>query len=435
MHHKLASLFSALNEAGIEWTLLRVPRNPEFPPGDVDLLVRSEDLTAFQTVARSAGFVGLPGWQEWPSLVYIAFDRAAARFLVLDVTDRIAFGRRGELPTDLARGVLQRRVWDGEVATPSPDDAFWLLLLHCVLDKGAVPEHYRERLLAGAVDAGIGGPFARLLDALPGRRADSGAESLRIAAVSGNWDGLTAAAEPLREAMQDALSVRQRASVRVEQARRAFRRPALLAQRRGLSIALLGTNGAGKSTLSEGIRRTFPLPVTGVYMGLWKNADNNPSRRRQLVDVVLRPFRAWAKFLRARTLQARGDLVVFDRYVYDARRPPAPPAVLAKRIYFWLLSRACGAPDLTVLLDLPGAVAFGRKGEDGINETEIERQEFLALGEELELHVVDATRSADEVRGEVLALIWDAYRARWGQPPVGTVGLRPSAPDAASVAS
>ena len=54
------------------------------------------------------------------------------------------------------------------------------------------------------------------------------------------------------------------------------------------------------------------------------------------------------------------------------------------RSYFWLLSRTCGRPDLTVLLDLPGAVAFGRKGEDGIAETEAQRQEFLAIGRDLD---------------------------------------------------
>jgi hypothetical protein len=131
------------------------------------------------------------------------------------------------------------------------------------------------------------------------------------------------------------------------------------------------------------------------------------------VEVAFRPFRAWRRYLGALCLQARGHLVVFDRYVYDARRPPRPPLVLAKRLYFWLLSHAVGTPDLTILLDLPGAVAFGRKGEDGLAETEQERQEFLALGSQLDLRIVDATRTADEVRSDVLTLIWEATRARW----------------------
>jgi hypothetical protein len=96
--------------------------------------------------------------------------------------------------------------------------------------------------------------------------------------------------------------------------------------------------------------------------------------------------------------------------------------VLAKRLYFWVLSRAVGTPDLTVLLDLPGAVAFGRKGEDGLAETEQERQEFLALQSELDLRIVDATRTADEVRGDVLTLIWDVCRARWTGRAAGAAG-------------
>jgi hypothetical protein len=180
-------------------------------------------------------------------------------------------------------------------------------------------------------------------------------------------------------------------------------------------VALLGTNGAGKSTLSEGLVEAFPLPVSTVYMGLWKDADAAVSLPRQLAAAAARPFRAWGRYLTALSLQARGHLVVFDRYVYDARIAPSAPFVLLKRAYLWMLSRTCGHPDLTVLLDLPGEVAFGRKGEDGVAETEAERQEFLAIARDLGAHVVDATRGITDVRGAVLELIWDRYRTRWSR--------------------
>src|SRR3954453_18278862 len=165
----LASLFARLRAAGVEWALLRVPRDLALPPGDVDLLVRPDHLATFDEEARAAGFVPVPGGQSWPVLLYIGFDSRAARFLVLDVTDRVSFGPRGDFTTDAAAGVLARRVHRGDVVTPAPDDAFWLLLLHCLLDKGAVPEHYGERLQAGALAAVRSGELAALID----RRADA----------------------------------------------------------------------------------------------------------------------------------------------------------------------------------------------------------------------------------------------------------------------
>src|SRR3954452_7518388 len=59
VHRRLEVLFWALEEAGVEWTLLRLPRDLQLPPGDVDLLVRPRDLAPFSAAAREAGFVGL----------------------------------------------------------------------------------------------------------------------------------------------------------------------------------------------------------------------------------------------------------------------------------------------------------------------------------------------------------------------------------------
>lgn len=187
--------------------------------------------------------------------------------------------------------------------------------------------------------------------------------------------------------------------------------PAAARRRRGLSVALLGPDGSGKSTLAAGIAEAFPLPVVQVYMGLWKSGSDRPGL--QLLDAVLRPFRAVRRYLVALGHQARGRLVVFDRFTYDARLPPGPPAVTAKRIYFWLLARVCPAPDLVLLLDVPGAVSFARKGENSAETNEAQRRQFLALAAELDLHVLDASQPPDAVRRDALEVIWAAYRLRW----------------------
>ncbi|TYP87215.1 hypothetical protein [Blastococcus xanthinilyticus] len=195
--------------------------------------------------------------------------------------------------------------------------------------------------------------------------------------------------------------------------------PGRPARRRGLGVAVLGPDGAGKSTLAQGIAEAFPLPVATVYMGLWQSGDAGPSAGISVRDAAARPFRAWARLLEARSHQRRGRLVVFDRYVYDARLPAEPPWATAKRLYFWFLSRTCPAPDVTLLLDLPGEVAFARKGENGVEASEAARRNFRALEQELGLHVIDATRSPEEVRGAALAVIWAACLARWRVEPVG----------------
>lgn len=413
MHPMLATLFSGLDASGVRWTLLRTPRDLQFPPGDVDLLVRSRDVEAFDEAARAAGFRPLPGWGRWPDLLYVGFDHVAARFVVVEATDRVSFGRHGEFVLDVAAGVLDRAVARDGMVVPDADDGFWLLLLHCLLDKGWVPQHYRERLAAGAGAATTGGPLAALVDERADGDPDLTAAGLRAAAAAHDWPRLEGVAQRVRSRWAGSQHWSRRLTGPAVRGAKRCLRLTMLRKRWGVSVALLGTNGAGKSTLCEGISEVFPLPVSTVYMGLWKDDDEDAGPVRQLSAAAARPFRAWGKFVTARVLQARGHLVLFDRYVYDARRPPAQPFGAMKRTYFWVLSRMCGSPDLVVLLDLPGAVAFGRKGEDGVEETEAERQGFLALAEDLGAHVVDAGQDVTRVRADVLSLVWEVHGRRW----------------------
>ncbi|WP_448614649.1 hypothetical protein [Modestobacter sp. URMC 112] len=424
MHRDLELLGEALDGAQVAWCLLRLPRDVDQPPGDVDFLVDPGDIRAFDSAARACGFVGVPGWQAPPSLLYLRLDAAAGRFLTLDVTERVAFGRDGAITTPFAAGALRRRVRQGAVVMPSPDDAFWLLLLHCLLDKGSVPLHYRDRLTTGARGARTDGEIARAIDAVP--NSPVGSRVLRDLAGAGDWARLAAVADGLSTAWRRSMPYPARVRRTSALARRALTRPALLGRRRGLSVALLGPNGAGKSTLAAGIADCFPLPVTQVYMGLWKGTDDATGARR-VAAAATRPFRGWARFLRAQLHQARGRLVVFDRYVYDARRPAEPGAGLAERAYMWLLSRSCPAPDLVLLLELAGSVAHARKAENSLAETEAEASGYLSLDGELPVHRLDASLDADRVRSEALVLIWGACVDRWhrGRPVTPESALTP----------
>ena len=71
--------------------------------------------------------------------------------------------------------------------------------------------------------------------------------------------------------------------------------------------------------------------------------------------------------------------MVFDRYVYEAHLPASPPLLTAKRIYFWFLAHAVPRPRATVVLDVPGTVAYGRKQENPPEELEAERRVYRQL--------------------------------------------------------
>ena len=144
---------------------------------------------------------------------------------------------------------------------------------------------------------------------------------------------------------------------------RTVRKPLLLRRRRGPSLALLGPNGVGKSTAAAELQQSVPFDLRIVYMGLWKTPTRPRARPWKLVEIAIRPVRIWWRYLRAQYHQARGRVVVFDRYVYDALLPPAAPLLTAKRMYFFLRSRdtrpTCGGVPRR-----SGTVAYGRKPEN-----------------------------------------------------------------------
>src|SRR5215216_4245290 len=92
---------------------------------------------------------------------------------------------------------------------PSDDDAFWLLLLHCLLDKQNVPAHYRERLVDLAGRALADGPFGRLAQ----RICPDGWTAGRLLEVSrsGDWSTLETLTTHISASWQRQLSPPERA--------------------------------------------------------------------------------------------------------------------------------------------------------------------------------------------------------------------------------
>jgi len=201
---------------------------------------------------------------------------------------------------------------------------------------------------------------------------------------------------------------------------------------RGLTVALLGPDGVGKSTLLAGLAQAYPAPVRQIYMGMWQGAGRpGYTRLHAVAAIVLRPFRVWWRVARGAVHARRGRLVVFDRYTYDALLPITGSWRALKRPYFWVLAHLAPRPDLVLVLDLPGEVAFARKGEFTPEGLEAVRQGFLALAPRLGAQVVDASAPPEQVRDDVVARIRTRHGLIMGRPaapPAARSGPAPAPP-------
>lgn len=410
LHPRLRTLFTALTEGGVRWMALRIPSRPAAPVGDVDLLVAPEHAAALRELAEAHGFVALPGWDAAPNLILHRYDRESDLWLVLDVCTAVSFRNPSgwELPHAAAQVLARRRRLDA-LLVPVSADAFWLVLLHCLLDKRAISAQHRAELRRWATRA-ADSPLIGLL------RAEAGAlplpELFMATARAGAWDELLELGRELEETLRRRRSLARRVSAAGAEAARQARRPGLMRRRRGVSVALLGPNGVGKSTAAAALQGVVPLDVRVVYLGLWKGSDRGALAA--LAAAALRPVRVWGRYLLAQYHQLLGRVVIFDRYVYEALLPARPPLRAVKRPYFWLLAHALPEPSAVIVLDVPGAVAYRRKQENPPEELEAERMLFAGMTKRLpRAELVDASVGAEAVRAAISEILWQRLCLRW----------------------
>lgn len=406
-------VLAAMDQASVSWCLLRgsYPRPAaNDDAGDVDLLVDRRHLQRADAVFRALGFGRIPAWGHGAHRFYLTYDRASDQWLKLDLDAEISYGRYEELPTGVESACLARRERIGHAWALAPDDTFWALLLHCLLDKrGFRPDHQRE-LEAVVNQARDDGTLAMVV----ARYCPVGWSPRHMldAVEVGDWGGLLSIAADVERRWRAEVGAFATRRVVVHGAQRRATKLLNLTRRRGLSVALLGPDGAGKSTLAEGIRASFYFPVRQVYMGLYQRGAG--SDRSGVLGLGCRLATQWQRFLSASYHQSRGRLVVFDRHGHDQRLAPAAREPLKRRVRRWLLAHASPPPDLALVLDAPGTVLYARKGEHSPDYLEAQRQKFRALAQRLEnLEIVDVTRDPDEVRRDVLERIWRRYAARW----------------------
>ncbi len=477
LHPALKSAFEALNLAGVSWCLVRLPSSPAAPTGDVDLLVDRADNGRTRWILRTLGFGRLPVWgRRDPEAFYLLYHPSTGHNICLHVVTELSFGPDRAIRTGAEAGCLRRRRRRGVLFEPGSNDAFWVLLLHCLLDKGSVASRYRASLQELATSARAGGELAGAAE----RVCPAGWDASKMLehVHRGDWASLERLAKNLKKpgtgwqpfdrglrlaaALLGVLSSRSaqryawgkvrflvlssvkkprpeqptgasgtgegRAGTRTSEVRKIlwFVRRNLqsfgegsssidgLGRQCGLTVALLGPDGVGKSTLIASVQRSARRPVRKLYMGLGYAGLPRLARvpvpgARAAVGLVT----LWWRCLLAYHHRRQGRLVLFDRYTYDALLPPGRHLTGPQRFARWVWAHACPPPDLVLLLDAPGEVVYGRRGEGEPTLLEATRRDFLSLRERIpQLQVVDASRPEEAVRADIADRIRRWYEAR-----------------------
>ncbi|MFN8567190.1 MAG: hypothetical protein U0Z44_06630 [Kouleothrix sp.] len=419
-------VFQQLDQQHIQYCVLRGYEELDLldDTGDVDLLVRDDQIGQFQALMAQLHFVRLPSWGHAPHQFYVAYDESSDRWLKLDAVTTVMFGKPiPALKTLLAEGCLARRQRRGPTYVPSPEDELVTTLLHCLLDKGAFSAHRLARIKALRAEITDEAYLNKLL-----RAAWAPDLSWALAALidTESWPALAARCTPDRPAPGRGQRLAVCGRTLAGRALRKLDRIAGVLQPRALTVALLAPDGGGKTTLATELARRFFLPSRYIYMGTNPTPAQlacQPPAGSRHAHSVLQPIRLLARGLRFPNNVAeqwyrygvsyyhmvRGRLVLFDRYVYDA--PAAQRRTsLKSRLRRWMLAAIAPKPDLVVFLDAPGEVLYARKGEHSPSILEQQRQHYLGLQQHLpQMVVVDATNNADQVRRTVTSLIWQWY--------------------------
>jgi len=415
MQESAANVFDALRREGVRYCLLRDGHqlDDRLDGGEIDLLVDDGQFPRLEAILIRLGFVRLKAWGHFPHHFFVAYDEPSHGWLKLDVVTELAYGRpTRSLRLPLAEGCLARRERCGPVFVLSPEDELITLLLHCVLDKGHFAPARRERIRALRRRLEVPPRLNRLLE-------DSGAPGASWSNIAylidtENWPALLAEGRRIaaRWAGGDRIGIFAR-RIRDRLLRRLHRGFGVV-RPRTLSVAVIAPDGAGKSTVIASIEKSFFFPTRAIYMGLYPKRPAASARRRMPgIGLAGNLIRQWGRCLVARYHRARGRMVLFDRYAYDALIPVAQRPGRLGRWRRRLLAAACPTPDLVVLLDAPGEVLFSRKREHSAAVLERQRQGYLRLRQRLpQMVAVDATSDVRSVCRRVTSLIWRRHVQR-----------------------
>lgn len=426
----VTAVFRAWQQAGIPFLVLRnYERLPDFTTNDIDVLVAPEQLRDAERVARAAaletGF-RLHNRAEFATLALYFSSRRSNAQVHFDLFTALKWRGFDFLS---CRGFLEQRVARGGFAVPHPGHEAATNLLATMIYTGKVKEKYKR-----AIAEGFRGEPAVATEILSRTYGPRHARFLVEAAAAERWAEIEVRTSALRRALvmrqwtwQPGATLRSLLADVARLARRFARPP-------GLSVVLCGADGSGKSTVAEaiieGLGTTF-APPKGRHFH-WKpplfsarrQAERGPvsnphgrPARNPIVSLLYFGFH-WLEFvlgshLRIRPVAFRGGLVLLDRYYYDflvdqRRYRLRVPRGLIRLGGWWVRQ-----PDLVLLLDAPTEILQARKHEVPPDETERQRQAYLAMVRGLKNGaVIDAAPSAGRVAEASIRAILDFMAQR-----------------------
>lgn len=416
VHPTVAKAFGALDDTGLPWVLLRGEDDLAAPVGDVDILVSDELLPGLDELMNGIGLCRVRATGHGSHRFYFGYADSGELWLKLDIVSDISFGPFQQWRTPLAPGCLERRVRTGGLWMPAPADQAWLQLLHLVLDKGEIRPQREGTALAAAAVASPGDRIAGYVDQRSG--AGTAAQLLDLVR-SGSFGEASAMAARLRSVWTNGSPLRTRSLALTNRALRQLK-PRLPG--RGLVVGVMAPDGAGKTTLLHGLRADFPIPTAYVYMGMWGAGPwDGWLHRVPGGRTAKKMYRVLKGGMAARYHRARGRVVLMDRVAYDALLPSAAgsnssgknspgnnspgniPVGMSNALAVWLGA----APDLLLVLDVPGEVMFSRKGEHTADILEKWRQSYLTLADRLPgSRILDAAQPRHAVQRLATKTVW-----------------------------
>ncbi|WP_457947268.1 dTMP kinase [Pseudarthrobacter sp. alpha12b] len=434
LHPRVASVFGILDGAGSPWLLLRGEDDLALPAGDVDILVDKDILPRLDGLMAAAGFCRVLAWGHGSHRFYFCYSAEEGAWIKLDVVSELAFGPYQQWRTSWAARCLRRRIRHGSYWMPDVADQAWLLLLHLFMDKGGIAAARQEPARTAAKVAADGGRIAESVR----RRVGAGlATDMLNLVLAGRFEDAPAMAARLRASWSGGAG-----PMLIEAVNRTLRRSGARFRGHTPLLGVMAPDGAGKTTLLNGLHADVPLPTKYVYMGLWGAGPFDAVLNRipggRTAKKVYRLVRGGVV---ARFYRRLGKVVLMDRVAYDALLAGSGGGPLA-----WMSNRLAlaviPAPDVLLVLDVPGAVMFERKGEHSPELLETWRNDYLQLAGRLPgSRVVDAAQPVEAVQRVATGIIWDtctpaagrattAGRATHPAPAVGLSSGSDAAPEA-----